>query len=373
MEQFIVWRLQDDIPRYNTYIQECIDTTPYHLTEYLLAEAQAEEGVTKVFLYEENGEFALLPEIQRKVNALPYMYTKGASHNSCPCGMVGLSPMKHSLKEDVYDMITPHEYGGIVSNSFEIKLKQKLLTYILSYCNQNNIIFQFIRINPYLQKLPPVYQKSGYEVIHSNAQVYVDLTQTEEQIIVNYKSNVRRNIKRAEKEKLKCEIIHGSQKDMIVFQNMYQRSMEILEAKKFLYFNDKYFSKIAECDCSRVSFVRDNTDKIIAAGILLLCNDTVYYHLGCFDREFSLKRPMNYLMHSMILWSRRNGYKIFHLGGGSKSLLQFKEGYSNTRIDYYIAYQICDALKYEAVCEHWRKQFPQYGEEKYYPLYRYNE
>lgn len=347
-----MWRLQEDTPRYNTYIQECIDITPYHLAEYLLAEAQAEDGDTKIFLYEENGEFALFPEIQRKVNRLSYM---------------------NDLKENIYDMITPHEYGGIVSNSCKITLKQKLLTYILSYCNQNNVIFQFIRINPFLQKLPIIYQKARYEVIHSNAQVYVDLTQTEEQIIVNYKPSVRRNIKRAEREELKCEIVYGTQREMIAFQKMYQRSMEILEAKKFLYFNDKYFSRIAECDCSRMCFVRDSSDRIIAAGVMLLCNDSVYYHLGCFDREYSLKRPMNYLMHSMILWSRRNGYKIFHLGGGNKSLLQFKEGYSNTRIDYYIAYQICDTLKYEAVCENWRKQFPQYEEEKYFPLYRYNE
>lgn len=352
MNGFYVWDLKDNISRYDYYIKECINITPYHLTEYLLAEAQAEDGITKVFLYEEDGLFALIPEVVRKVNLLSYM---------------------NDLDEELYDMSPPHEYGAIISNSHKNTLKHKLLNYILNYCNVNNIIFQFIRINPYLKELPSIYQENGYEVIHSNKQVYVDLSLTEEQIIHNYKSNVRRNVKRAEKEGLIFEVADKSQENIDSFQRMYQKAMERLDARTFLYFNDKYFSAMVLCDFSRLVFVKDMDGKIIAGSILLLGSDMVYYHLGCFDWDYSLKRPMNYLMHSMILWSKREGYAIFHLAGGHKSLMQFKEGYSNTRIDYYIANKICNEEKYQMVCRKWKKLFPEYADEKYYPLYRYNE
>ena len=99
MSEFMVWNLSDNIKKYNNYREQCVNTTPYHLTEYLLAEAQAEDGITKIFCYEENGKFALIPQIVKKINDLPYM---------------------SDLKEEMYDMITPHEYGGIIFNSNQI-------------------------------------------------------------------------------------------------------------------------------------------------------------------------------------------------------------------------------------------------------------
>ncbi len=349
---FIVWNLHNDIEKYNNYTNQCVDTTPYHLAEYLLAEAMAENGITKIFCYEENGRFALIPQIVKRINDLPYM---------------------SDLREELYDMITPHEYGGIISNSYEQYLKQKLLEYILKYCKEKHIIFEFIRLNPYLKELPDIYQRAGYHVIHSKNQIYVDLKKTEEQIVKEYKSNVRRNIRRSEKEGLMFEIADKNQKNISDFQTMYQKAMKILNAKKFLYFNDKYFQALIGCDCCMLGFVKDSNGKSIAGSVLLVDKDTVYYHLGCFDREYSLKRPMNYLMHSLILWSKHKGYKIYHLGGGGMSLMQFKEGYSNTKINYYIAEKICDKEKYDQTCKKWKSLFPEFKDEKYYPLYRYNE
>lgn len=352
MNGFHVWDLDDDVQKYKNYIGQCVKITPFHMAEYLIAEEYAEDGITKIFLYEEDGKFALVPEVIRSINKLTYM---------------------RKMKEVIYDMAAPHEYGGIISNSHEDVIKHKLLKHMLYYCNENNIIFQFIRINPYLRELPSIYRENGYEVIYSNAQVYVDLRQSEEEIIRNYRSNVRRNIKRAQKEKLLFEVVNKSPDNIDCFQQMYQQSMERLEAKKFLYFNNKYFRKMAAYDYSRLAFVKDVDGRIAAGSILLLGNDTVYYHLGCFDWEYSLKRPMNYLMHSMILWSKQEGYTTFHLGGGHNSLMQFKEGYSDTRIDYYIASKICNDEKYQEVCQSWKALFPEYAGVKYFPLYRYNE
>lgn len=352
MNEFRVWNLQDNVRQYEVYIEKCVNATPFHSAEYLLAEEQAEDGITRIFFYEEDGNFALVPEVVRKINQLPYF---------------------SNLEEELYDMVAPHEYGGIVSNSCEDGIKNRLLKNILEYCNENRIIFQFIRLNPYLRELPSVYRESGHEVIHSNRQVYIDLCQTEEQIVRDYKSNVRRNIRRAEKEGLIFEVADKNSDNIQYFQRMYHKAMKRLEARKFLYFNDRYFMRIAAYDRSRLIFVRDTDEKIIAGSILLLGSDTVYYHLGCFDWEYSLKRPMNYLIHSMILWSKKEGYTTFHLAGGHKSLMQFKEGYADTRIDYYIAYIICDDAKYQEICNKWRKLFPEYANEQYYPLYRYNE
>lgn len=84
-------------------------------------------------------------------------------------------------------------------------------------------------------------------------------------------------------------------------------------------------------------------------------------------------RPMNYLIHSMIMWSKQQDYKVFHLAGGGKSLMQFKEGYSHDRVEYYIAVRVFKTSKYEEICNIWKHKFPKHDGVQYYPLYRYNE
>lgn len=86
---------------------------------------------------------------------------------------------------------------------------------------------------------------------------HVDLRKKEEEIIKDYKSNVCRNIKRAEKEGLCFEIADKNQSNIDIFQKMYQKSMEILEARKFLYFNNSYFTKLVACENSRIIFVKN--------------------------------------------------------------------------------------------------------------------
>lgn len=352
MAEFIVWNLQEDVQKYKKYVENCINKTPYHLTEYLLAEEKAEDGYTKIFLCIDGENFAMFPGVIRRIKSLSYM---------------------SDLDEELYDMITPHEYSGIIANNNVELLKQILLENIICFCQENKIIYQFHRINPFMKELPEIYEKAGFDVIHSNYQVYVNLEQTKEQIESGYKSNVRRNVKRAIREGLQFEISEKSKENIAIFQTMYQKAMEILEAKHFLYFNERYFQEIIKCSCSRLCLIRSRDNKVIAASIMLVHENVVYYHLGCFDRNYALQRPMNYLMHSMIMWSKKEGYKVFHLGGGGKSLMQFKEGYSNTRLDYYIANKICAQDYYQRVCENWKKKFPQYADEIFYPQYRYNE
>lgn len=352
MGKFEVWNLSEDVGKYQNYIDKLSYVTPYHFSEYLLAESVAEDGETKIFLYEEEDKFAIYPCVIRRIRQLTYM---------------------KNLQDELYDAIAPHEYGGMLTNVSTLDMMMQLHINFLEYCRKENVIHHFIRINPYLNELPKVYESMEGEIIHSNQQVYVDLTKEEEEIWAEYKSNVRRNIKRGKKSGLLFEIAEKNMENVHVFQQMYTTAMDILQAKKFLYFNAEYYRRLVECNCSRLCFVKNADGKVVAASIILLSDQVVYYHLGCFDRQYSLQRPMNYLMHSMILWSKKHNYSIFHLAGGGKSLLQFKEGFSQTRIPYYILNQITDSEKYQCACDLWKKQYPEHAEEVFYPLYRMEE
>lgn len=351
---FEVWELKSNKERYEVLMNNCLQSSPYHSFEYLAAEEKAEDyNICIAELHDNNEKFAFIPIVIKRINDLAYM---------------------SDLQQEYYDLITPHEYSAIMSNTEE-EFKIKLLLKLKNYCEKNNIVFQFYRINPYFCGQQQVYEKAGFQVVKSSNQVYVDLTETWDVIWANYKSNVRRNIRRAEKEGLVFEIATVTEKAVYTFMEMYQKAMDILEARRFLYFNYEYFTSLLNIQNSKLAFIRNKEQKVIAAGIVLVdkVSGTAYYHLGCFDREYTLMRPMNFLIHSMIMWCYESGMKYFHLGGGGKSLLQFKEGYGKKRISYYIAYDGNMRAEYEKVTEHWRKKFSEYEESFFLPIYRINE
>lgn len=350
---FSVWKLNGNEEKYQKRLERSKQISPYHTVEYLLAEQKAEcYGVQIAEIIDETGGFQCIPLVIRRINDLPYM---------------------SDLPEIYYDLITPHEYSAIIGNGNDC-MQNMLLLNLRKYCQENNIVFQFYRINPYFSEQENVYKKAGYQVVHSNNQICVNLKRERDEIEKDYKSNVRRNIRRAEKENLVFEIAEKSIENVMIFVRMYQRAMEILQARKFLYFNLEYFNRLITLRESKLTFVRNIEGNVIAAGIMLLDDKKriVYYHLGCFDRAYTLVRPMNFLMHSMIMWSREQGYEIFHLGGGGKSLLQFKAGYSKDTINYYIAYDESMKDEYRKIGEYWKKRYPE-EETSFMPVYRNNE
>ncbi len=352
--KFEVWDLKDNIERYKLLLAQCNKISPYHECGYLLAEENAENYPVKVFVSIKGNEFALITGVIRCINDLSYM---------------------PKLDDIYYDFITPHEYAAIISNSDEIDMQIELLLQMNHYFQCNNVVFQFHRLNPYYEQLQNIYKSAGYEVVHSNYQVYVDLVQTIEELQKQYKPSVRRNIRRAEKELLSFEIAEKSEENVKCFMIIYQKAMEILEAKKFLYFNYDYFIKLVKCEDSRLVFVRNKQGKVIAASVLLLDKkrEIAYYHLGCFDRDYTLERPMNYLIHSIVMWCKNQGFKKFHLAGGRENLHRFKAGYSEKRVNYYIASKRNLPDQYEEICCRWERKFMDLKGESFYPLYRYNE
>ena len=352
MIAFSVCNLHENIQKYQTYLKQCVETTPYHNTEYLLAEETAEDYPIKVFLYKTGEMFAMFLGIVRKVNDLPYM---------------------NDLGQQVYDMVAPHEYAGVISNNKNDRIKTELLNRLDEYCVSNSIICQFFRLNPYFLDLPLNFKKAGYDVTKCSSHVFVDLKHSQQTILSSYKSDVRTNLKRASEENLIFEIAEKTKENIYSFRDMYVKAMDFLDAKKFLYFNKSYFEKLLICDFTKICFIKNRERKIIAGSILLTGKKIVYYHLSCFDREYALLRPMDYLLHSMILWCKKEGYEILHLGGGAKGLLHFKKKFSSGKIDYYTSSKVNLPKLYKKVCDYWKDSFQDYQDEVYFPIYRYNE
>lgn len=332
MSGILAWRLRDGADRWSEVAAGGQDTTPYHLAEYLLAEEKAEDGETWCFALEDGR--AALPMVVRPIS------------------------------EGICDLITPHEYGGIIGAG-SAEEKRQLLDGAEEWAREHGAVTEFARLNPYIEGLPDVYRAAGWEVSLSCGQVSIDLRRGREELVAELEAHVRRNLKRAEKEGLRFEVAKKCAENVRAFERLYCKAMDILGAVRFLYFNPRYFDAVAACDCASLCMVRDADGNMVSGAIVLSNGKKAYYHLGCFDRQATLKRPMDCLIHSMIMHCKEAGYETLHLGGGGESLLHFKTGFSSGRVQYYTARRVCNEAAYKRLCDEWRERH-----EKFFPMYR---
>lgn len=350
MGKFEVWFLDENQSKYKKYVAKSLKSTPYHMLEYLLAEEKAEKYPIKIFSYAEGDKFAVFPGVVRRVNDLPFSKEEDI---------------------DIYDMITPHEYSGILTN--DNRIVSKLLLNMNEYCAMEKIISVFIRLNPYLAEQIHCFKETGYEVSCVTKQVMVKLQQSEDALLQAYDSSTKRNLKRARAKKLSFEIAEKNEINRDIFIEMYKRSMEFLNAKQFFYFNNRYFDYLFSCDFVVLCFVKNEVGSIIASAVLMTHSQYAYYHLGCFDREYSLLRPMDFLFYSMSTWCKNQGYAILHLGGGSDSLLRFKRKFSKDNVSYYMIRKVAIEDLYDQICKKWSSYYDVQEVGEFFPRYRINE
>lgn len=339
--------LHDDIDGYSRLLKRTDGYTAYHTPQYLLAEEAAEEAPVNIFVYDDGERLALLPSIKRNIGAVAGL----EKYDGC------------------YDLKTPHEYSSVLASDNSEQLCAKFFDGLAAHCRDNNVVFQFIRFNPYRQADLHAAERCGYHVTLSNRQTTVPLEQPAEKIFENFSSSARRNVRTAMRNNLTCDCVEHSCANVETFRRLYVASMKRLDAKPFFYFNAEYFAKLLNGnDDVKLVFVKHAED-VVAASILLLGGEYAYYHLGCFDVAFSHCRPMDYLLHRLIQIGKAHGKKFLHLGGGSPTLKDFKQRFSNARVDYYVAHKIFDEALYDEICSAYLKSVENV-DKNFLPLYR---
>ena len=347
MKKFYSFVLHDDVKKYRELLKRVDSYTVYHEPKFLLAEEKAEESPVNIFVYDDGVNIALLPSIKRNIGAID--------------GLENFS--------GYYDLKTPHEYSAVLASEQSAELYAKFFNALDEYCHDENIIFQFIRFNPYRQKDSEVAVQCGYNVALSNQQTYIDLEDSAENIFANYSSHARRDVRVAMRKKLYGNCILPTNDNVEIFRRLYVLNMQRLNAKKFFYFNAEYFSTLlTDNDFAKLIFVK-HAEEVIAAAILLFSKNFAYYHLSCFNYAFAKFCPMDYLIHSCINISKSYQKKILHLGGGSSTLKKFKQKFSNHRVNYYIAHKIFDVVTYQKICDEYLKIHDD-ADINFMPLYR---
>lgn len=252
--------------------------------------------------------------------------------------------------ETVVDIESAYGYGGVLTSSGEEPFLRESTQAFFAWASQNRILAEFSRIHPLLPDQPLCYETT----ILNRSTVLIDLT---ENFFSGY-STRRRTYLRKEREKspelqeLSLPVHLG------LFQSLYEETMRRLQAEKFYYFNERYFSELFAASGSRLWGLRYGGGKICAAMVSLeeASSGIVEYHLGAYHQDGS-SRPMELLIHLVAERYRERRFRKFFLGGGRSShendgLLQFKRGFSRHELPFRIGANIFFHKKYQALRDH---------------------
>lgn len=220
------------------------------------------------------------------------------------------------------------------------------------------------------------------EIEKMNSVIYVNLSQTEEELWENYKRNNRKNIKKAMRNNVKI-VVDEKFEFLDEFIDIYYKTMKKNNAKKY-YFFPKYFFEFIRDSLNKnfVLFISKIDKKIISVELAIHDKGIIYSFLGGTLSEYFPLRANNLLKHKLILWAKEKNIKYYLIGGGyhpGDGIFEYKCSFSKNGIkDFFVGRKIYNIKKYKMLEESYEKYLIKKNlpvdlkETKYFPRYRYN-
>lgn len=280
-------------------------------------------------------------------------------------------------QKDVYDLISPWYFGGLLLSDFSNKaLLQKFFGIFKEFCHRNNVVSEFMRLHPMLTE--HMYLDGIMELKKFNDVVYIDLQQEEDAIWKNMKDTNREKIRKARKNNVEVTISKNTA-DIEEFHRLYINSMERKNARSYYFFSLDFFKDILNIFCEDSTLILARHKGGLIGGIIMLGKyDYVYSYLSASIPEFLPLGANNILKYEGAMWAKRKGYKYFILGGGNSvgdSLFKFKSSFSDTYKGFFTGRVIYNQASYDRLCEikiedEKRKGKIVPGEADFFPRYR---
>lgn len=309
-------------------------------------------GVAEEFTYKKDNKIVSYAFIKRCINQLPFA---------------------QFLKEKYYDIVSPYGYGGIfISDSAQkdpIFLRQ-FEEKFSDYCAKQNIIAEFVRFHPF-QKNHLLF-KDYYLLKKANDNIYIDLSESEDIILMNMEKRHRYSIRKAEKSGAVVKFDDDFQY-LNQFKKLYKETNDRNQASRFYYFSDEFFDRLIKDFTQNIKLViAELNGEVVAASLFIFGEKEVYYFLSGANKT-GLNSCANYLiLRQIISDAKHSGKSIFNLGGtlsNNTNLFLFKSGFSKTMAPFYVGTKIYNNIVYDKLIDLFKV-----GGEKtdYFPLYRYH-
>lgn len=272
------------------------------------------------------------------------------------------------IQDELYDLETPYGYGGPLSNSNEPAFLQRAFDAYRTYCQQQNIVCEFIRFHPFnlLSENSALFDMHFAE----RQVVIVDLEQCSEERRQYYSKTTRNIVKKAAKNLT----VHSENVPISEFVSMYYDTMQKNIASDFFYFKEPYFEALKQI--KGVSLLSIKKEQQYASiGFFMCSNELAHYHLSANNQELAKDNGNYLLLDAAFEHAKSQGCRYMMLGGGrtsspEDSLFKFKSKFSPLNKAFYIAgLDFLPEIRNQ-LNQLWLAQNPQLNAPKLFQLYR---
>jgi hypothetical protein len=332
----------------------------YHLPRYILEEAEQLGAQAGAIAISEGSKQFLVPYLLRQ----------------CPEDLYS----KPFPVGTLYDVVSPYGYPGILmsqeAQADSLFLRTAIQKLITTFQVQQ-ICSAFLRLHPILNSdFPNLLQNADFYL--EGTTVSIDLTLPEYEQWSQIQSSRRNRINRCKRQEFCVKILPFAQEHILIFMDIYQDTMDRLNARESYYFKKSYYESLIALEPHVFICIITHHDQPICAGIFTECCGIVQYHLSGTKTEFLSLYPSNLMLNEMRLWSKAQGNKIFHLGGGlgsrKDSLFDFKASFSKQRHSFCTLRLISDLENYQILARARARQIDVDIEKlinmNYFPSYR---
>lgn len=268
------------------------------------------------------------------------------------------------LEENKYfDLTTPYGYGGFWGN---VRDTENLMKEYDEYCVYSSYICEFVRFNlfsNYKDYFNGEIETRTHNVIR-NLEIPI------EEIWMNFKHKVRKNVKRGINNNLQI-ILDPTGEYLDDFLRIYYSTMDRTNSANEYYFSKNFFETLNYMKDNIMYFHVLYQGNIISTELVIYGTENCYSFLGGTDNEFFNVRPNDFLKYEIIKWALNKGIKNFVLGGGYGSddgIFQYKSSLAPDGIvDFYIGKKVFNKAKYNELV---KIRGEEITDSSFFPLYR---
>ena len=273
-----------------------------------------------------------------------------------------------------YDFETAYGYGGPISNDHSEEFMTAALQAMVTEACEYNYVCGFTRFHPLLENWD-CFHKVG-QLVNDRKTIAIDLTGGVDASWTNEIHTKNRNvIKKGEKNGLEF-VVDNDFKYLQEFEDLYNSTMDKLEADGFYYFKPKYYEQLKDTIQNRFLGIVKHEGKVIAGAIFFYQLPYGHYHLAGSDKASLKLSPNNFLLWGAAKELINRGVEQFHLGGGTdgsedNSLYQYKRKFSKHEYQFVLGKMIFNKALYDDICADWMIANPEKVEKMKHILLKY--
>lgn len=273
----------------------------------------------------------------------------------------------------LYDFETAYGYGGPIWHLADEAFKSAALQLMMEELSQSSYVAGFVRFHPLLANY------EGFNVgrvIEDRKTVAIDLSLNEQDIWMQEIHTKNRNvIKKGEKSGLQF-VVDNDYRHLPDFINLYNATMDKLDAADFYYFDQHYYSDFVKNLKNSFLGVVLHEGNVVSSAIFMYEGGYGHYHLSGSDKNALKLMPNNYMLWHAALELKKRGVKTFHLGGGTTSseddsLFCFKSRFSKHTYQFCLGKLIFNETLYQKICSDWEQRNPDKAEHYKHFLLKY--